>query len=234
MRRLLLTMLLFSFLPLVSPDASAAGIQIGRTRIIYLANKKEVALPVINKESEMPWLVQSWVDNGDGKTRAPFIITPPLFRLDPLKEQSLRIIRSGGNMAQDRESLFYANVRTIPALAKDTQDKNVLRLIYKTRLKLFYRPVGLSGTPDDACSHLQFTRTGATLQVNNRSAYYTVFDSLSLGSTPIPKADMLAPFTQISLPLPEKTSASKDIAWRCISDYGNATEKFSTHLDTGS
>lgn len=234
MRRLCLIALLFSLTSMGSPTVNAAGIQIGRTRVIYLANKKEVALPVINKESEMPWLVQSWVDNGDGKTRAPFIITPPLFRLDALKEQSLRIIWSGAKMTQDRESLFYVNVRTIPAIAKDTQDNNVLRLIYKTRLKLFYRPVGLSGTPDEACSHLQFTRAGTTLRVNNRSAYYTVFDSLSLGSTRIPKADMLAPFTQISLSLPEKMSASKDVTWRCISDYGNATEKFSTHLDTGS
>lgn len=58
----------------------AAGIQIGRTRVIYDANKKEVALSLTNTEKELPWLIQSWIDTGDGKTRGPFIVTPPLFQ----------------------------------------------------------------------------------------------------------------------------------------------------------
>ncbi|MEG2434427.1 MAG: fimbria/pilus periplasmic chaperone, partial [Acinetobacter sp.] len=120
----------------------AAGIQIGRTRVIYDASKKEVALSLKNTETELPWLIQSWIDTGDGKTRGPFIVTPPLFRLDPQKEQNLRITWSGQALPTDRESLFYMNVRTIPAMEKSDDQKNVLRLIYKTRLKLFWRPSG--------------------------------------------------------------------------------------------
>lgn len=96
----------------------AAGIQIGRTRVIYDANKKEVALSLTNTEKELPWLIQSWIDTGDGKTRGPFIVTPPLFRLEPQKEQNLRITWSGQALPTDRESLFYMNVRTIPAMKK--------------------------------------------------------------------------------------------------------------------
>jgi fimbrial chaperone protein len=108
----------FSILCILSGFSHAAGVQIGRTRIIYDASKKEVALPLINKEKDLPWLIQSWIDTGDGKTRGPFIITPPLFRLDPQKEQNLRITWSGKTLPTDRESLFYMNIRTIPAMAK--------------------------------------------------------------------------------------------------------------------
>ncbi len=63
-------------------QALAGGIVLQRTRVIYDASRKEAALPVANKGAETPYLLQSWVDNIDGKSRAPFIITPPLFRLE--------------------------------------------------------------------------------------------------------------------------------------------------------
>jgi len=41
--------------PLIFTSLShAAGVQIGRTRIIYEADKKEVSLPLVNKEKELP------------------------------------------------------------------------------------------------------------------------------------------------------------------------------------
>ena len=50
-----------------STAANAEGIQLGRTRVIYDANKKEASLPLINSEKELPWLIQSWVMNADNK-----------------------------------------------------------------------------------------------------------------------------------------------------------------------
>lgn len=44
---------------IVSTLCHATGIQIGRTRIIYDATKKEVALPLQNNDKELPWLIQS-------------------------------------------------------------------------------------------------------------------------------------------------------------------------------
>jgi P pilus assembly chaperone PapD len=63
------------------------------------------------------------------------------------------------------------NVRTVPATAAEDADKNVLRLIYKTRLKLFWRPVGLNGTPGESCKNLRFVRQGQQLTVINDSAF---------------------------------------------------------------
>lgn len=209
--------------------AHAGGVQIGKTRVIYNANDKEEALPIINKGADTPWLVQSWVDTGDGKTRGPFIITPPLFRLDAQKEQALRIIWSGAVLPENRESLFYINVRTIPASDKENKNKNILRLIYKTRLKLFFRPQGLKGKPTEACRDLTFSRAGKTLRIDNHSGYYTVFDSLFIENTAIPGADLVTPGGTTTLNLPANVAGNK-LTWRCISDYGNASEKFTYSL----
>ncbi|HCM9119109.1 molecular chaperone [Enterobacter asburiae] len=214
---------------ITSTVCHAAGVQIGRTRIIYDATKKEVALPLQNKDKELPWLIQSWTETSDGKTRGPFIVTPPLFRLDPQKEQSLRITWNGTALADDKESLFYMNVRTVPGTAADEDGKNVLRLIYRTRLKLFWRPVGLSGTPSESCKNLRFARNGQQLTVVNAGAFYSVFDSLTLGTYKVVKADMVAPKSRIDILLPDNAQGT-NVTWRCITDYGNASEKYTTSL----
>ena len=217
-------------LPVILTSFShAAGIQVGRTRIIYDAGKKEVALPLVNKEKELPWLIQSWSDTGDGKTRGPFIVTPPLFRLDPQKEQSLRIAWNGTALPTDRESLFYMNVRTIPGTAKEDDDKNVLRLIYKTRLKLFWRPKGLQGAPTETCKNLHFVRRGEMLTVVNEGAFHSIFDSLLLGNTRLEKADMVTPRSSVQIPVP-KSASGNTVSWRCITDYGNASDKYTVTL----
>lgn len=218
------------FASLLVTCSHAAGIQVGRTRIVYDANKKEIALPLINQDNELPWLIQSWTDTGDGKTRGPFIVTPPLFRLDPQKEQSLRIAWSGAAFPTDRESLFWVNVRTIPAVAREDEQKNVLRLIYKTRLKLFWRPKGLKGSTNENCKNLRFSRQGTTLRATNEGDYYSVFDSVRLDNVSVVKADWVAPKSSVDIPLPPSASG-QSVSWRCITDYGNAGEKFTVKLN---
>lgn len=216
---------------LILPSVShSAGIQIGRTRVIYEASNKEIALPLLNQDSSLPWLIQSWTDTGDGKTRGPFIVTPPLFRLDAGKEQSLRIAWNGNTLPEDRESLFYLNVRTIPAIPKEDSSKNLLRLNYKTRMKLFWRPIALTGTPGETCKNLHFRRQNNTLIVTNNGAYYSVFDSLYLGNTSLPKAELVSPLSRISFTLPDNASGNT-VSWRCITDYGNASDKYSSTLN---
>ncbi|WP_312311482.1 molecular chaperone [Atlantibacter sp.] len=220
MRIIILFFYLIALMPMF--NCQAAGIQIGRTRIIYEEKAKEVALTLVNKEQDLPWLVQSWTDNGDEKTRGPFIITPPLFRLDPQKEQSLRITWNGVPLPTDRESLFYLNVRTIPATAKEDETKNKLRLIYKTRLKMFWRPKSLKGTPGETCQNLRFRLMGTQLQIINDGDFYSVFDSLSVGAVPVKKADMVAPKSTATIPVAAKT-VGNTVTWRCITDFGNAS-----------
>ncbi|HEP1896427.1 TPA: molecular chaperone [Kluyvera cryocrescens] len=213
-----------------STAANAEGIQLGRTRVIYDANKKEASLPLINSEKELPWLIQSWVMNADNKTRAPFIITPPLFRLDPKSEQTLRIMKSENITQTNVESLYYLIVRMIPASDRQNQQSNVLNIIYKTQIKLFYRPKGLEGSADDACKNLHFSQSGKQLTIENTSHFYTVFSSLTLGSSKV-QADMVAPQSSVTLPL-NVPIATSSASWHCINDYGGETVAYTAALSS--
>ena len=119
-----------------------AGVVVGGTRLIYDGGKKESALNISNPDA-MPYLIQSWVDAQEGDSaKAPFIITPPLFRLDGGQNNLLRVVRAGGNLPTDRESLYWLNVKAIPSVEKK---ENTLQIAIKTRIKLIYRPQGLTG-----------------------------------------------------------------------------------------
>lgn len=196
------------------------GILVGRTRVIYEANKKEASLPLSNKSENKPFLIQSWIDNGDGKTRGPFVVTPPLFRLNANDENNLRISYTGGELPKDKESVFYINVRAIPSTPKN--DTNELRLVIKTRIKLFYRPEKLQGKPYDAYKLLTFTRANGQLQITNPSPYYVVFSYLTVGNTALKDTDMIAPGGQLNVTLPANNTGNT-VEWSAINDYGGDT-----------
>lgn len=53
------------------------------------------------------------------------------------------------SLPKDRESVFYLNIFDIPTKLENKQDKNVLQLAIKSRIKLFYRPKELTTSPEE-------------------------------------------------------------------------------------
>lgn len=166
-----------------------AGIVIGGTRVIYDGDKKETAASVRNPEKSGVYLVQSWVDSGGQGGKTPFIVTPPLFRINPGEENMLRIVRTGGDLPQDRESVFWLNVKSIPATDDSQPRTNVLQVVVKSRLKLFYRPAGLEGQPESAYHQLSVVHSGNHLTVSNPTPYYVTLFTLKVDGREIKEAD---------------------------------------------
>ncbi|MDM2729710.1 fimbrial chaperone protein [Citrobacter youngae] len=202
----------------------AGGIVLERTRVIYDAGKKEAALPVTNRSESLPYLLQSWVDNEQGTARGPFIMTPPLFRLNAGNNSSLRIIKTSDDIAKDKESLFFINVRAIPATQQsDSVENNMLTLVFKTRIKLFYRPSSLVGKPYDAYKLLEYKYSNNKLDIYNPSAYYVVFAGLTLDKTDLTNnIERIAPGEHKQLAVPGLTG--KTVQWAAINDYGGTSQ----------
>ncbi|ELQ6149388.1 molecular chaperone [Cronobacter turicensis] len=219
-RKYILRANIFLLLILLVNNATAGGIVVGGTRVIYEGNKKEAALSIKNNSAASPFLLQSWVDNGDGKTRGPFMVTPPLFRIEPEEDHELRIAKTG-SLPEDRESLFYLNIRAIPPSSPEAV--NTLKLVVKTRIKLFYRPQALVVDAQTAYQQLKFHLAEGHLLAENPTPFYMVFDSLKIGATRIQSADMLAPFASQRFALPA-TETGRVVSWRVINDYGGVTK----------
>ncbi|EMS7100757.1 fimbria/pilus periplasmic chaperone, partial [Yersinia enterocolitica] len=98
------------------------SVKVGETRAIYpLSSVKGISLSMVNPQ-DYPILVQTQIKDEDKHSSAPFVVTPPLFRLDAGMQGRVRVIRTGGNFPQDRESLQWLCLSGIPPKEGDMWD----------------------------------------------------------------------------------------------------------------
>jgi|EP00659_Diplonema_papillatum_P007167 chaperone protein EcpD len=212
-------------------SVSQAGIMLGGTRVVFDGSKRDAAITVSNTTSQ-PYAVQTWVNTeaDDNSTPTPFVATPPLFRLDPRKEQVVRIQKVPGNLPADRESVFYFNAQEIPVASAG--DENTLKIAMRTRIKLFYRPVGLKGSVLDTLPKLQWslvqTQGKPVLVVNNPSAFHVSFIGVKVNasgrSVEVNEPTMVAPMSSQRYSLPGFTGTSGEVEFSAINDYGGYTD----------
>lgn len=156
------------------------------TRVIYPSNNKEVSLQMTN-EGEKPALVQVWLDDGDvnstpDRVKLPFMITPPVSRVEPTKGQTLRIsaLPNSNTLNQNQESLYWLNVLDIPPRAVGSNaPENSLQLAIRSRIKFIYRPASIKEDVNKAPEQLQWHISGQQLVVKNPTPFFITITSIS-------------------------------------------------------
>jgi P pilus assembly chaperone PapD len=99
---------------LLTAVTAHAGVIINGTRLVYQGEKKNPLLVFQIQMILTIWCSPGWIPAV--KTgKAPFLITPPLFRLNAKEDNVLRVVRTGGNLPEDRESLYWLNIKAIPS-----------------------------------------------------------------------------------------------------------------------
>jgi len=167
-----------------------ASVVITGTRVIFPAQEREVTVRLTN-DGKIPALVQSWIDTGDADASpdqidVPFVLTPAMFRLEPGKGQTLRVIYSKEPLPQDKESLFWLNVLEVPPKPELGENTNRLQLAFRTRIKMMFRPAALAGSADDAPAQVTWELVrgeggkGYALKATNPSPYVVNLGSISL------------------------------------------------------
>lgn len=233
---LLAALLLFGAIP-ITP--ALASVVIAGTRAIYNARDREVTIKLTN-EGNAPALVQSWFDKGDpaappASISVPFVLTPPVARIDPGKGQSLRIVYTGEPLPEDRESVFWLNVLEIPPKpnAQET-GPNKLQLAFRSRIKFFYRPEGLKGVPGEAPAKLvwRLARTDGRLllECHNPTAFHVSVVSVELsaaGKRAVnERGAMVAPGDTLRFPLNGDLPSIPGIKVRyhTLNDWGSSND----------
>ncbi len=218
---------------------AAAAVVVDGTRVVYPAAKREVTLNIRNP-SNTPSLVQAWLDAGDsrakpGESGVPFVLTPPLFRLDPGKSQSLRLVYTHDPLPEDRESVFWLNVLDIPPRAAANPDlPNQLDMAFKHRMKVFFRPASLPGSAADAPARLtwKLVATGGkvvAIQASNPTPYHVSLAQINAtvaGHPVSAKADMVDPFASRRFDLPDPiavpSNATAVVEYWFVNDFGGS------------
>lgn len=214
---------------LASPLASADGITLGGTRIIYPAGAKQASISVRNTSASAAYLVQSWAENANGQKTTDFIVTPPLYVSNGGDENMLRLMYSGPALPSDRETLYYFNSRAVPSMDKSkVENKSVLMLATTTRIKLFARPAGLMPAADKAPDMLKFSKSGSRLNIDNPSPYYLTLVKMNVNGRKVDDV-MVAPKSQGSVSLP--AGSGNALSFSTMTDYGSVSSSKTVSLN---
>lgn len=219
--------------------SSQAAISLSGTRLVFDGKNKEASIIVRNATSKV--LVQSWIesDTPDDTGELPFAVTPPLAKMQPNAQQLLRVLYAGNSkLPTTKETVLWLNVQEVP---EQVSGDNTLQLAIRQRIKLFYRPAGITGTAADAVTGLTWQlvqQAGkATLKVVNSSAFHVPINTVDLNagaqqeklSTPF----MIAPGETRYLPLKNGTPPTQArLSFQAVNDYGGV-ETFNAQLVNG-
>ncbi|WP_413498605.1 molecular chaperone [Buttiauxella gaviniae] len=157
--------------------SSQASVVMTGNRVVYPADAKQVSVQLTNQD-DFPNVMQAWLDSGDEQStpktaRAPFMLTPPMFRMAAHSGQTLRLQFTGADLPQDKESVFWLNTLQIPPVAKGSEESNQMIVMLRSRMKVFWRPAGLQGSPDTLDKTTIASVSGHQLSLTNNSGYFT-------------------------------------------------------------
>lgn len=220
----------------VFASQAQASVVIAGTRVIFPGQEREVTVKLSN-EGSAPALVKAWLDNGDmneapEKIRVPFTLTPAMFRLDPSKGQTLRLIYTNEPLAKDKESLFWLNVLEVPPKPQAGETANTLQFALRTRIKVIFRPQGLPGSAAEAPSQVRWEvrraadGKGYALRATNPTPYVVNLGKISLnagGKSYDAGAGFIKPGTSESFPLQNLSSppaSGATVNYSSINDWG--------------
>lgn len=220
-------------------------------RIIYPSNVNSVDIKLSNKDA-FPYVIQCWLDSGDEKStpqtgKAPFLVTPPIFKINPQTGQVARIMFTGDrkSLPQDRESVFYFNFLQIPPAQSEAEAKknNQLLILLKNRVKVFYRPVQLS-RPQDHVKKFEVNirkrenASGYEVVLNNNNPWYASVADVVLVQNDhkisAGKSNMIEPFGQQTWTFSKEKlniNQSIKIILSIVNDQGaTVSHEYSAHL----
>ena len=202
---------------LCSTFFTQANVIYSGTRFIYNEDDNDIIINIKNKNSATDYLIQSWITKDENDKNTPFMITPPLFKLNKEQSAILRIAKITSIAQTDRESLFYINSKAIPIAESKN---NSIHISIKSVFKLFYRPHGLTETVEEATKKIIFSINNKKEMIikNNSEYYFTIINIFSNGEKKEISV-MLSPFSEINIG--KNHFGTAKVGWSYINDFGN-------------
>ncbi|MQR02497.1 fimbria/pilus periplasmic chaperone [Glaciimonas sp. GS1] len=221
---------LSAVLVLSSLISAHAAIVPDRTRVIYPEDQQSVSVTITNKNKELPFVAQSWIEDEKGvKVPGPFMVLPPLQRVEANDRNVLRIVKlPGDSLPKDRESVFYLNIREIPP---KTETVNAMQIALQSKLKLFYRPKGVErerGQDMGLSLNVQLDPAHKKIIIDNPTPFHVTVVGFLAGTEKTKvsaKAVMISPISKVEMPVKDADfSHFSKFYVSNMNDYGGQTD----------
>lgn len=215
-------------LSLLAAGSAMAAVRPEGTRAILYISDKEGSVPIKNDSKDTTYLLQSWLEDLKGSDKnIPVVLTPPLFKIDPDKEARLRLLVMPGTLPTDRETVYWLVMQEIPPTPK--VKTNQLVLAVRSRVKVFVRPSGLDGKPQDSVNKLHWRTENSDgkrwLVAQNPTPYYVSFSKLTVnGQSVVDHHPMVPAKGEMRYEISPGTSQGPaQLSYSAINDFGGET-----------
>lgn len=199
------------------------GIGLDVTRVIFPSSEESISLRVNNTSASDIWLLRSWISEyTNNEIKAPFLITPPLVRINQGERIQLRInkIADMNKLPNDRESVFNINVMAIPPENKEKKNTGRIQFSVNNRIKLFYRPESINNRKEieNLANNLKVVKTESGLKIINPTPYYATLDNILINGELFDKRNdyMVAPFSTLAI----QGKNIHTFTYQLINDFG--------------
>lgn len=233
----ILLLLIFFLTFTVSAKNINSGLRFPSERLVFDHDSKGISFLLKNNDNNS-YLVQADIaipDETSGiKTKEklpnmPFIITPPLYRIDAKSEYSWQIkkIANLKMLPQDRESVFFIKLKAIPPKGtKNTinfkNGNGNITLSKVLHYKFYYRPESLKNIKLNSVKNkLSFTLNGNELIAKNSSPIYLTLGELVVGQHKVDNLQlfkMIPPFGEQIFQLPPKKYDHSLVKWKLLNE----------------
>ena len=204
-----------------------AGFGLETTRVVYNETNNNEGFVAFNDDKNTNYLLQSWVEDLNGKLTQDFVITPPLIKLMAQQKNTLQVTKNT-TLPNDIESMYWINVKFVAPSNENLE--NVLRYSLTNRIKLIYRPQSLKDVNiEKEIKELKWNAKNNSLVVSNNSPYFVNIGKLIIDGKEIEKIpSFLSPKSETAISVNKTLSGKEKIKLFYIDDFGKSlTMEFS-------
>ena len=196
--------------------AQAAGFGFDKTRLV-LENGKTSGNFVIKNGNDQGLLMKAHIEDSNNFLSPDGKAVPKLFQIKGQNAGRVRVVINPKNLPKDRETQFWLYTKAFPEIKLD-RDTNQVNVNFVTRLKVFYRPQGITTNIHQANKSIDWkTDNGKLVAVNNSPLNLTVIGLTHNGQS-VRVSHMLKPYTQWETNI--RAKKSDELAWDAINDDG--------------
>ena len=209
----------------VQAEDMLGGVRLKQTRVVMNDGAKAGQFEIFNHE-DVPTLVAAWMTEEDGSNNRDFILTPGVFQLPPQTGGSAKILRIN-QLPNDRESVFYLAVKTMPAeVANNVTNQSQLYASLTQRIKVFYRPKGLKGDQKYAADRLMWKKTAGGWTVENTTPFSVSMTNVyTSGKSKETVNTVILPFSKVLLQNEAGKALTQDVAhFDYVNEWGGVVQ----------
>lgn len=213
------------FISLLTTTTAQASLVLDQNRVVFPASDSPVAMVKVDNPTKTDFLIQTWIEDKNGKQQEDLFVDPPLAKIKALHKVALRITAINSALAQQsEEQLYWLNVKEIPKLDANSTGAR-LAIVMRTRVKILYRPKSLDKEMGKQYEKLTWKHSASGLIVHNPTPYYITFNKVWLGdnSANTLALDMIAPHSDLSVKKDLATTA-QIVRFNIIDDFGDNTD----------